>query len=48
MMLLDRAAPGDREKAYLLLREALDTYTLVGMPRHLQLTQALLGHTGIA
>jgi hypothetical protein len=48
MMLLDRAAPGDRERAQMLLREALESYTQIGMPRHLEMTQALLGHTGIA
>ena len=42
MMLLDRAAPGDREKARTLLNEALETYTLIGMPRHIEMTQALL------
>jgi hypothetical protein len=43
MMLRDRAAPGDREKARTLLNEALETYTLIGMPRHIEMTQALLG-----
>src|SRR5438445_9091577 len=32
MMLLDRTAPGDREKAQTLLSEALETYTEIGMP----------------
>jgi hypothetical protein len=32
----------DREKAYMLLGEALETYTHIGMPRHVELTQALL------
>ena len=48
MMLMDRAAPGDRERAQMLLREALESYTQIGMPCHLEMTQALLGHTGIA
>jgi tetratricopeptide (TPR) repeat protein len=43
MMLIDRAAPGDREKAQTLLRDALESYTQIGMPRHLEMTQALLG-----
>jgi hypothetical protein len=43
MTLLDRAAPGDREKAQALLGEALLTYTRIGMPRHIEMTQALLG-----
>jgi hypothetical protein len=42
MMLLERAVPGDPEKAQSLLSEALDTYAVVGMPRHMELTQALL------
>jgi eukaryotic-like serine/threonine-protein kinase len=35
MMLLDRAASGDREKARALLNEALESYTHIGMPRHI-------------
>ena len=42
MMLMDRARPGDREKAQTLLREALESYTQIGMPRHIELTQTLL------
>ena len=45
MMLIDRAAGGDSEKAQTLLREALETYTSIGMPRHRELTQALLDQT---
>jgi hypothetical protein len=41
MMLLDRGAPGDREKAQTLLREPLETYTRIGMPRHIEMTQTL-------
>jgi hypothetical protein len=44
MMLIDRAAPGDRKKAQTLLREALESYTKIGMPRHLEMTQTLLSH----
>jgi tetratricopeptide (TPR) repeat protein len=43
MMLIDRAAPGDHEKAQTLLREALESYERIGMPRHVEMTQALLG-----
>jgi len=43
MMLLDRAGPGDRNRAQTLLNQALETYTLIGMPRHLEITQALIG-----
>jgi hypothetical protein len=42
MMLIDRAAPGDREKAQTLLKEALESYTQIGMPRHIEMTRALL------
>jgi hypothetical protein len=42
MMLIDRAAPGDREKAQTLVREALESYTQIGMPRHIEMTQRLL------
>jgi tetratricopeptide (TPR) repeat protein len=44
MMLTDRAAPGDREKAQLLLSEALKTYTHIGMLRHIEMAQKLLAH----
>ena len=42
MMLIDRAAKGDREKAQALLSEALESYAQIGMPRHVEMTQALL------
>jgi hypothetical protein len=42
MMLLDRGAPGDRKKAQMLLGEALETYTRIGMPRHIEMARALL------
>jgi tetratricopeptide (TPR) repeat protein len=42
MMLLDRAASGDRDKARTLLSKALESYTQIGMPRHLEMTRALL------
>ena len=42
MMLLERAVPGDRQRAQSLLREALDGYSAIGMPRHMELTQALM------
>jgi len=35
MMLIDRAARGDREKARTLIDEALESYTQIGMPRHI-------------
>jgi len=46
MMLIDRAANGDREKARTLLGEAMESYTSIGMPRHIEMTQALLGQVG--
>ena len=42
MMLIDRATRGDRETAKTLLAKALETYTRVGMPRHIEMTQTLL------
>jgi hypothetical protein len=45
MMLMERAAPGDRERAQNLLREALESYTSIGMPRHSEITQTLLDQT---
>ena len=42
MMLLDRSAPGDREEARRLLGEARETYTRIGMPRHIRIAEALL------
>jgi hypothetical protein len=47
MMLIDRAAPGDREKAQRLLVEALETYTRIGMPRHIEMTQTLLDRAAV-
>src|SRR5580704_6206903 len=41
MMLMDRAAPGDRERARALLSQARESYTRIGMPRHVEMTQAL-------
>ena len=42
MMLIERAARGDSGKAQTLLREALETYTHIGMPRHVEMSQILL------
>jgi len=42
MMLIERAAPRDRDRARTLLEEALESYTQIGMPRHIEMTQALL------
>ena len=45
MMLLDRAAPGDSQRARTLLSEALESYERIGMPRHIEMTKALLDQT---
>jgi len=42
MMLIDRSAVGDREKAQTLLSKALESYSRIGMPRHVEMTQTLL------
>ena len=42
MMLIDRAAPGDRERAQSLLHKALKSYTQIGMPRHIEIAKALM------
>jgi hypothetical protein len=42
MMLLDRAALGDREKARSLLGKAGEIYAQIGMPRHLEIIEKLL------
>ncbi|HMD05619.1 MAG TPA: hypothetical protein VKG68_10075, partial [Candidatus Binatus sp.] len=41
MMLIDRAAAGDRKKARALLDRAAEIYTSIGMPRHIEMIQAL-------
>jgi hypothetical protein len=39
--LMDRAATGDRKKARALLDRAAEIYTRIGMPRHIEMIQAL-------
>ena len=41
-MLLERNAPGDPEKARQLITEALEMYRRIGMPKHVELADALL------
>jgi serine/threonine protein kinase/tetratricopeptide (TPR) repeat protein len=41
-MLIDRDGPGDRDKARTLLEEAIDAYTEIGMPKHVEMAEALL------
>ena len=45
-MLIDRDGPGDRDKARLLLREAVPMYRQIGMPRHVDMAEALLKEAG--
>ena len=45
-MLLDRDAPGDRERARQLLTEAIAMYRDIDMPKHIELAEALLATTG--
>ena len=41
-MLIDRDAPGDREKARELLTEAIAMYRKIGMPKHVEMAETLL------
>jgi tetratricopeptide (TPR) repeat protein len=47
-MLLDRDAPSDREKARQLLTEAIAMYRKIGMPKHIEMAEALLAEAGTA
>jgi class 3 adenylate cyclase/tetratricopeptide (TPR) repeat protein len=47
-MLLDRDAPGDRDKARELLTEAIAMYRKIGMPKHIEMAEALLREAGAA
>ena len=42
MMLMERSATGDREQARTLLGEAREIYEQIGMPRHIEIADALL------
>ena len=42
-MLIDRNAPGDRDKAGELLTEAIAMYRRIGMPKHVEMAEALMG-----
>lgn len=44
-MLLERDAPGDREPARELLTEAIAMYRRIGMPKHIEIAEALLAKT---
>jgi len=45
-MLIERDAPGDRDKARELLNEAIPMYRRLGMPKHVEMAEALLKQTG--
>ena len=45
-MLLDRNAPGDREKARTLLGEAIEMYRKIGMPKHVEIAEQMLTEAG--
>ncbi len=42
-MLIDRDSPGDRDMASELLTEAIAMYREIGMPKHVEMAEALLG-----
>ncbi|MEE9286423.1 MAG: AAA family ATPase [Dehalococcoidia bacterium] len=42
-MLIDRDGPGDRDKAFRLLTEAIAMYRSIGMPKHVEMAEAMLG-----
>jgi len=41
-VLIARDAPGDRDKAFRLLTEAIAMYRQIGMPKHVEMAEALL------
>jgi len=41
-MLIARDGPGDRDKAFRLLTEAIAMYREIGMPKHLEMAEGLL------
>ena len=41
-MLIDRNAEGDRDKAQVLLGEAIEMYRTIGMPKHLEIAEGML------
>ena len=42
-MLMDRDGPGDRDKAWRLLTEAITMYREIGMPKHVEMAETMLG-----
>ncbi len=47
-MLLDRDAPGDRDRACTLLNEAIELYRTIGMPKHVEMAERMLQEAGRA
>ena len=45
-MLIERNAPGDVDKARTLIAEAIQMYTTIGMPRHIELAERVLARAG--
>ena len=43
--MVDRDGPGDRDKARELLTEALAKYKKIGMPKHVEMAEAMLAET---
>jgi len=41
-MLIDRDGPGDRDKAFRLLTEAIAMYRQIGMPKHVEMAEGML------
>ncbi len=41
-MLIDRDATGERDKARELLTEAIAMYRKIGMPKHVEMAEAML------
>jgi len=42
-MLINRDAPGDRDKTRELPTKAIEGYRRIGMPKHVEMAEALLG-----
>ncbi len=46
-MLIDRDGSGDRDKARELLTEAVAMYRKIGMPKHVEMAEALLSEAAL-
>ncbi|MEE8386440.1 MAG: tetratricopeptide repeat protein, partial [Dehalococcoidia bacterium] len=46
-MLIDRDGPGDRDRARELLTEALVMYRKIGMPKHIEMAEIMLGEVKV-